>query len=64
MEYKGMTLQQAMDEVVHKRLMKMEGEGGMIGVDAAGNAALVFNSAGMYRGVLSSNGLHEVSIYR
>lgn len=64
MEYKGMSLQQAMDEVVHKRLMKMEGEGGMIGVDAAGNAALVFNSAGMYRGVLSSNGLHEVSIYR
>jgi isoaspartyl peptidase/L-asparaginase-like protein (Ntn-hydrolase superfamily) len=33
MEYKGFTLQQAMDEVVHHKLVALGGEGGMIGVD-------------------------------
>ena len=63
MEYKGLTLQQAMNVVVKDKLVRMEGEGGMIGVDAQGNAALVFNSLGMYRGVISSSGLHQVAIY-
>ena len=47
MEYKGFSLQQAMEVVVHEKLMDIGGEGGMIGVDAQGNAALVFNSQGM-----------------
>ncbi|MEK7198405.1 MAG: isoaspartyl peptidase/L-asparaginase, partial [Bacteroidota bacterium] len=64
MEYKGLTLQEAMDKVVNKKLVNMQGEGGMIGVDANGNAALIFNSAGMYRGVKSSKGLQDVSIYK
>jgi beta-aspartyl-peptidase (threonine type) len=64
MEYKGMSLQAAMDVVVNNKLVKLAGEGGMIGVDALGNAALVFNSAGMYRGVVSSSGLYQVSIYK
>ncbi len=64
MEYKNLTLQQAMDEVVNKKLVNIAGEGGMIGVDAAGNYALMFNSAGMYRGVRSSDGTDEVAIYR
>lgn len=63
MEYQGKTLQQAMDIVVHEKLMKIQGDGGMIGVDAKGNAALVFNSEGMYRGVRSSDGQNSVSIY-
>jgi beta-aspartyl-peptidase (threonine type) len=42
----------------------MEGEGGLIGVDAQGNAAMVFNSAGMYRGLKSSDGRNEVAIYK
>ena len=64
MEYKGFTLQQAMEEVVNKRLVAMEGEGGMIGVDGQGNAAMVFNSAGMYRGMRNSEGAEEVAIYK
>lgn len=63
MEYKGLSLQQAMDMVVKDKLVKLEGDGGMIGVDAQGNAALVFNSEGMYRGVKSSDGRNEVAIY-
>ncbi|MEJ7739906.1 MAG: isoaspartyl peptidase/L-asparaginase [Chitinophagaceae bacterium] len=64
MEYKNYTLQQACEEVVMKKLMNLKGEGGLIGVDTKGNAALVFNSAGMYRGVRSSNDTNEVAIYR
>ncbi len=64
MEYRGLSLFEAMNIVVNDKLVKMGGEGGMIGVDAGGNAALLFNTAGMYRGAKSSKGLHEVAIYR
>lgn len=64
MEYKGYSLQEAMEIVVHDKLMKLQGEGGMIGVDAKGNAAMVFNSAGMYRGLKNSAGRNEVLIYK
>jgi L-asparaginase / beta-aspartyl-peptidase len=63
MEYKNMSLQEAMDEVVNKKLVAIGGEGGMIGVDAAGNIAMLFNSAGMYRGAKSSDGLALLQIY-
>lgn len=63
-EYKGEDLKQASEEVVMKKLVKMEGEGGLIGVDPQGNAALVFNSEGMYRGIRSSDGTNEVAIYK
>ena len=63
MEYKGLTLQDAMNQTVMHKLKNMDGEGGMIGVDAQGNFAMIFNSAGMYRGVKNSEGKDEVSIY-
>lgn len=64
MEYKGLSLEEAMRIVVMEKLVKIGGEGGMIGVDAKGNASLLFNSEGMYRGVKSSSGLTETAIYR
>ena len=64
MEYKGMSLEQAMNEVVMNKLPKLKGEGGIIGVDAKGNVALVFNSAGMYRGAKSNGGIEFVGIYQ
>ncbi|MEO6733110.1 MAG: isoaspartyl peptidase/L-asparaginase [Ferruginibacter sp.] len=64
MEYKGMSLEQAMDEVVNNKLPKLAGEGGMIGVDANGKIALLFNSDGMYRGAKSIDGTEFVRIYR
>ena len=64
MEYKGLSLEEAMNIVVHNKLMKIDGEGGMIGVDAKGNAAMIFNSDGMYRGLRSSAGQNEIAIYK
>jgi beta-aspartyl-peptidase (threonine type) len=63
MEYKGYSLQQACEEVVHIKLVALKGEGGMIAVDASGNFSMVFNSAGMYRGYKSSDGRSGISIY-
>ncbi len=64
MEYKQYSLQQAMDVVVNEKLVKIGGEGGMIGVDVCGNAALLFNSEGMYRGMKNSEGEKLVAIYK
>jgi L-asparaginase / beta-aspartyl-peptidase len=64
MEYKGCSLQQAMEIVTLDKLVKINGEGGMIGVDTNRNTALVFNSEGMYRGYQKSNGEKLVAIYR
>jgi beta-aspartyl-peptidase (threonine type) len=64
MEYKNFTLQQACEEVVLKKLVAMNGEGGLIGMDGKGNAALVFNSSGMYRGLKNSDGEMFVAIYK
>lgn len=64
MEYKGLSLQEAMNIVVNEKLPKIGGEGGMIGVDAQGHPAMIFNCAGMYRGYRSSDGGNEVAIYK
>jgi len=64
MEYKGLSLEAAMNEVVHNKLPKLDGVGGMIGIDHQGNMAAVFNSAGMYRAMKSSNGIQKFGIYK
>ena len=63
MQYRNYSLQQAMDHVVNEKLVSIGGEGGLIGVDASGNPAMVFNSAGMYRAMRSSDGSSDVAIY-
>ena len=60
-EYKGLTLQQAADEVIHRKLDK--DDGGVIAVGRDGSIALVFNSDGMYRGAADSNGRFDVAIW-
>ena len=64
MEYKNLSLQDAMNEVVHGKLIEMEGEGGMIGIDADGNVSMMFNSAGMYRATINTKGEKFIGIYK
>ncbi len=64
MEYKGLSLEESMNIVVMDKLMKIDGEGGMIGADALGNASLIINCEGMYRGFKSSDGRTAVDIYK
>lgn len=63
MEYKGYSLQQACNYVVKDKLVKMGGEGGLIGMDTQGNIELCFNSEGMYRGVLCQDEEMYLGIY-
>jgi beta-aspartyl-peptidase (threonine type) len=53
-----------MEMVVLQKLVAIGGEGGMIGVDAEGVLALVFNSAGMYRASCCSGSKPVIGIYR
>ncbi len=64
MEYKGIPLQEAADEVVMKKLVEMGGSGGIIALDAKGNVSMTFNSEGMYRGFVKSDGSKKVMIYK
>ncbi len=63
MEYKGLSIQEACEEVVMNKLVEMKGEGGMIAVDGKGNFSMVFNSAGMYRGMMNSEGEKQLGLY-
>ncbi len=63
MEYKGWSLERAASEVIQSRLIKINGDGGLIAVDAQGNIAMTFNTEGMYRGMKNSAGKKEVAIY-
>ncbi len=62
-EYKGLSLKEACDIVVHDKLVKIKGEGGLIAVDKNGNVELSFNSDGMYRGWMDDTN-SQVEIYK
>jgi L-asparaginase / beta-aspartyl-peptidase len=63
MKYKNLNLTEAAEETI-ENLRVIGGEGGLIAVDAFGNVALPFNSAGMYRGFITSNEKQTIEIYR
>ncbi len=63
MEYKGLSLEEACREVVHHRLPRINGDGGLIAVDAKGNIALPFNTEGMYRGSRRAGEAGKIEIY-
>lgn len=63
MEYKGLSLKEACDVVVHDKLVKIQGEGGLVAIDKYGNIELPFNSEGMYRGYATENE-RKVMIYK
>jgi beta-aspartyl-peptidase (threonine type) len=64
MEYKNLSLKEACDLVVNKKLVSLGGEGGLIALDSKGNAEMPFNSEGMYRGIKRANEGFETAIYR
>lgn len=63
-EYKGLSLEEAVREVVHRKLPPLEGEGGLVAIDRYGNMVLDFNSTGMYRGHCGSDGVLHTAIFR
>lgn len=63
MKYKNLTLEDAANETIAS-LTAIGGEGGIIAVDTKGNVVLPFNSDGMYRGFVGTDGTLHVDIYK
>lgn len=63
MKYSGVSLKEAANYVVMKKLKDQGAEGGIIAVDKAANFVTVFNTAGMYRAYKNSAGFSEIKIY-
>ncbi|MEZ4756581.1 MAG: isoaspartyl peptidase/L-asparaginase [Flavobacteriales bacterium] len=64
MSYKGLSLAEAVRVVVHEKLPPLDGDGGLIAVDRAGNIVLDFNCSGMYRGQVGADGVLHTAIFR
>jgi len=62
--YQHVSLEAAVHTMIHDKLKRTGGEGGVIALDHAGNYAMDFNSAGMHRGVRDSRGHREIAMYR
>lgn len=63
-ELKGMPIDSAASEMIFTRLAGLGGDGGLIGVDKNGNIAMPFNTNGMFRAYIKSNGEKQVLMYR
>lgn len=64
MEHKGMSVEEASNEVINKRILNLQGDGGLIAIDSKGNIAMPFNTEGMYRAFKTSKGEETIAIYK
>lgn len=62
--YQAIGLQQAADAVIQKKLVAMGGDGGIVGLSPTGDIVFSFNSTGMYRGSIDTNGKVYTAIFR
>jgi beta-aspartyl-peptidase (threonine type) len=62
-EYRGLTINEASKRVM-KKVKDLGGDGGVVVLDTKGNVAMEFNTPGMYRAHMDSDGNLEVKIYR
>lgn len=63
MKYTRVSIKEAANYVILGKLKKIGGDGGIIAVDKDGKFTMTFNTPGMYRGVITSDGLLEVRIF-
>ena len=63
LEYKDMTVEKACKAEIGK-LDELKGTGGVIALDRYGNIAMEFNTSGMFRGYIKSDGQKEVAIFK
>ncbi len=62
-DHKGITLEEAIRDVILNQLVGIGGEGGVISIDKHGNTAWAFTTNGMYRGYVKADGKIVVKIY-
>ena len=64
MQYGGFDLEQSTSTVIDKKIPELGGDGGVIAMDKHGNISMRFNTPGMYRAQIDTNGLLKVGIYK
>ena len=64
MEYAGLSLRAAVDQVVQRDLTALGGDGGVIAVAPDGHMAWSFNTSGMYRASIADGEPLVVGIYK
>ena len=64
MEYKNYSIEEAARIVIHDKVAKLGGDGGVIGIDREGNVVMEMNTSGMYRAHINSEGELSVEIYK
>lgn len=62
-QYQHMTLQDAVNDVIHRQLTAMKGDGGVIAMTPDGQIAWSFNTPGMFRARLVEGGQVRTGIY-
>ncbi|QPG04496.1 isoaspartyl peptidase/L-asparaginase [Salinimonas marina] len=62
--YQGVSIQRAAETVINEELKQAGGSGGVIAMDKRGNIAMPFNTAGMYRASINTEGKFSVGIYK
>ncbi len=63
MKYMNTSVQESASEVIQNQLVEKGGSGGVVCLDRAGNIAMEFNTAGMYRGYIQNDSAY-VYIYK
>jgi beta-aspartyl-peptidase (threonine type) len=63
-KYLKLGLSDAVDQTLLHALGEPGGQGGVIAIDAQGEVKFGFNTEGMYRGCIHSDGVPQVAIYR
>ena len=62
-DHKGMSVQDAINDVIKRQLVGIGGSGGAITLDNKGNIAWAFTENGMYRGYIKDDGNVFIKIY-
>jgi len=63
-QYAGLTMQEAADSVVMKKLPRLGGNGGIIALDRQGHVSMTFCTEGMFRGWIKKKGEGKIFIYK
>lgn len=63
-QYRGLSLQKAADEVIQTRLTALGGDGGIIALTPDGQIAWSFNTSGMYRARAAEGQAPVISIFK
>jgi beta-aspartyl-peptidase (threonine type) len=64
MAYGGISVTEAADSVIQKKLPRLGGNGGLIALDHMGNFTMTFCTTGMYRGYITKKNQSKTFIYR